>query len=96
MKNSSQLARRTLSVRQTPCLILISRAKREQEVTSLKRAIEDENRNHEAQIQEMRQKHTQVVEDLTDQLEQTKRVSCIRLLLSSLCLVFFSRWTLSH
>lgn len=40
--------------------------------------MEDENRNHESQIQEMRQKHTQVVEDLTDQLEQTKRVIGIR------------------
>lgn len=51
-----------------------SRAKREQEVTLLKRAIEEENRTHEAQIQEMRQKHTQAVEELTDQLEQSKRV----------------------
>lgn len=51
--------------------------------------MEDENRNHEAQIQEMRQKHTQVVEDLTDQLEQTKRVSCIRLLLLFFCALFF-------
>lgn len=50
------------------------RAKREQEVTLLKRAIEEENRNHEAQIQETRQKHTQAVEELTEQLEQSKRV----------------------
>uniref|UniRef100_A0A3Q3H118 Myosin, heavy chain 11a, smooth muscle n=1 Tax=Kryptolebias marmoratus TaxID=37003 RepID=A0A3Q3H118_KRYMA len=50
------------------------RAKREQEVTLLKRAIDDENRMHEAQIQEMRQKHTQAVEELTEQLEQSKRV----------------------
>lgn len=47
-------------------------------MTLLKRAMDDENRTHEAQIQEMRQKHTQVVEDLTDQLEQTKRVGCLR------------------
>lgn len=46
-------------------------------MTLLKRAMDDENRTHEAQIQEMRQKHTQVVEDLTDQLEQTKRVGCL-------------------
>lgn len=51
--------------------------------------MDDENRNHEAQIHEMRQKHTQVVEELTDQLEQTKRVGCKRLLLCSLCLSFF-------
>uniref|UniRef100_A0A3Q2Y746 Myosin, heavy chain 11a, smooth muscle n=1 Tax=Hippocampus comes TaxID=109280 RepID=A0A3Q2Y746_HIPCM len=50
------------------------RAKREQEVTLLKRAIEEENRTHEAQIHEMRQKHTQAVEELTEQLEQSKRV----------------------
>lgn len=51
-----------------------SRAKREQEVTLLKRAIEDENRTHESQVQEMRQKHTQALEELTEQLEQSKRV----------------------
>lgn len=51
-----------------------SRAKREQEVNLLKKAIDDENRTHEAQIQEMRQKNTQVVEELTEQLEQSKRV----------------------
>ena len=50
------------------------RAKREQDVTLLKRAIEDENRTHEAQVHEMRQKHTQAVEELTEQLEQSKRV----------------------
>lgn len=33
-----------------------------------------ETRSHEAQVQEMRQKHTQVVEELTEQLEQFKRV----------------------
>uniref|UniRef100_A0A669DIS5 Myosin, heavy chain 11a, smooth muscle n=1 Tax=Oreochromis niloticus TaxID=8128 RepID=A0A669DIS5_ORENI len=49
------------------------RAKREQEVTQLKRAIEEENRTHEAQIHEMRQKHTQAVEELSEQLEQAKR-----------------------
>ncbi len=51
-----------------------SRAKREQEVTLLKRAMDEENRTHEAQIHEMRQKHTQAVEELTEQLEQSKRV----------------------
>ncbi|XP_006790921.1 myosin-11a [Neolamprologus brichardi] len=50
------------------------RAKREHEVTQLKRAIEEENRTHEAQIHEMRQKHTQAVEELSEQLEQSKRV----------------------
>lgn len=50
------------------------RAKREQEVTVLKKALDEETRSHEAQVQEMRQKHTQAVEDLTEQLEQFKRV----------------------
>ncbi|XP_028353827.2 myosin-11 [Physeter macrocephalus] len=51
------------------------RAKREQEVTMLKKALDEETRSHEAQVQEMRQKHTQAVEELTEQLEQFKRVS---------------------
>ncbi|XP_071207786.1 myosin-11a isoform X1 [Salvelinus alpinus] len=50
------------------------RAKREQEVTLLKKAMDDEGQTHEAQVQEMRQKHTQAVEELTEQLEQSKRV----------------------
>uniref|UniRef100_A0A8C8CVD9 Myosin heavy chain 11 n=1 Tax=Oncorhynchus tshawytscha TaxID=74940 RepID=A0A8C8CVD9_ONCTS len=50
------------------------RAKREQEVNLLKKAMDDEGRTHEAQVQEMRQKHTQAVEELTEQLEQSKRV----------------------
>uniref|UniRef100_A0A8C2KA11 Myosin, heavy chain 11a, smooth muscle n=1 Tax=Cyprinus carpio TaxID=7962 RepID=A0A8C2KA11_CYPCA len=50
------------------------RAKREQEVTLLKRAMEEESHVHEAQVQEMRQKHTQALEELTEQLEQSKRV----------------------
>lgn len=54
---------------------LPSRAKREQEVTVLKKALEEETRTHEAQVQEMRQKHTQAVEELTEQLEQFKRVN---------------------
>ncbi|XP_059809759.1 myosin-9-like isoform X1 [Hypanus sabinus] len=49
------------------------RAKREQEVSQMKRALEDEAKTHEIQIQEMRQKHSQIVEDLSEQLEQTKR-----------------------
>lgn len=40
----------------------------------LKKALDEETRSHEAQVQEMRQKHTQAVEELTEQLEQFKRV----------------------
>jgi len=44
-------------------------------VTTLKKAMDEENRTHEAQVHEMRQKHTQAVEELTEQLEQSKRVN---------------------
>lgn len=50
------------------------RAKREQEVAMLKKAMEEEGRHHEAQVQDMKQKHSQAVEALSEQLEQTKRV----------------------
>ena len=40
----------------------------------LKKTLEEEARTHEAQIQDMRQKHSQAVEELAEQLEQTKRV----------------------
>lgn len=53
------------------------RAKREQEVTQLKKTMEEEGQIHEAQVQEMRKKHTQVMEDLTEQLEQSKRVQAL-------------------
>lgn len=54
--------------------MFLSRSKREQEVNILKKTLEDEAKTHEAQIQEMRQKHSQAVEELAEQLEQTKRV----------------------
>ena len=58
------------------CIVsFVSRAKREQEVAILKKAMEDEGRSHEAQVQELRQKHTQAVEELGEQLEQSKRVN---------------------
>ncbi|XP_078286551.1 myosin-9 isoform X1 [Rhinoraja longicauda] len=49
------------------------RAKREHEVSQMKRVLEDEGKTHEVQIQEIRLKHSQIVEDLSEQLEQTKR-----------------------
>uniref|UniRef100_A0A3Q3LIV3 Myosin, heavy chain 11b, smooth muscle n=1 Tax=Labrus bergylta TaxID=56723 RepID=A0A3Q3LIV3_9LABR len=48
------------------------RAKREQEVALLKKAMEDEGRSHEAQVQDLRQKHSQAVEELNEQLEQVR------------------------
>lgn len=65
------------SLQGPPSLILrvcLPRSKREQEVNILKKTLEDEAKTHEAQIQEMRQKHSQAVEELAEQLEQTKRV----------------------
>ncbi|XP_069463113.1 myosin-10-like isoform X1 [Ambystoma mexicanum] len=49
------------------------RSKREQEVTELKKTIEDEAKTHESQIVEMRQRHTNALEELADQLEQSRR-----------------------
>lgn len=56
-------------------LYLTSRSKREQEVAELKKALDEETRNHDAQIQDMRQRHAQALEELSEQLEQAKRVS---------------------
>lgn len=53
----------------------LCRTKREQEVTELKKAIEEETKTHEAQIQEMRQRHGSALEELSEQLEQAKRVT---------------------
>lgn len=57
------------------CVFVVGRAKREQEVAMLKKAMEEEGRSHEAQVQDLRQKHNQAVEELSEQLEQAKRVN---------------------
>lgn len=44
-------------------------------MAELKKALEEETRNHEAQIQDMRQRHATALEELSEQLEQAKRVS---------------------
>uniref|UniRef100_A0A8C5WX37 Myosin motor domain-containing protein n=1 Tax=Laticauda laticaudata TaxID=8630 RepID=A0A8C5WX37_LATLA len=49
------------------------RSKRELEVTELKKTIEDEIKAHEAQVVDMRQRHTSVLEELSEQLEQSRR-----------------------
>ncbi|KAM3845391.1 myosin-10 isoform 1-T1 [Vipera latastei] len=49
------------------------RTKREQEVAELKKALEEETKNHEAQIQDIRQRHATALEELSEQLEQAKR-----------------------
>lgn len=50
------------------------RTKREQEVAELKKSIDEETKNHESQIQDMRQRHATALEELSEQLEQAKRV----------------------
>lgn len=61
------------------CLVMsplcVSRAKRETEVTHLKKALDDEAKVHEQQMSDMRQKHNQAFEELNEQLEQAKRVT---------------------
>ncbi|KAL0609877.1 Myosin-14 [Plecturocebus cupreus] len=49
------------------------RSKREQEVTELKKALEEETRVHEAAVQELRQRHGQALGELAEQLEQARR-----------------------
>ena len=50
------------------------RNKREQEVVILKKHMDDEARHHEGQIQDIRAKHSQAMEDLNEQLDQSRRV----------------------
>lgn len=61
------------------CLVMsplcVSRAKRETEVSDLKKSLDDEAKVHEQQMADMRQKHNQAYEELNDQLEQAKRVT---------------------
>ena len=50
------------------------RSKREQEVLELKRAMDDEARNHESAVQDLRHKYTQQLDEANEQLDQTKKV----------------------
>lgn len=52
-----------------------SRSKRETEVAQLRKTLDEDNRVHEQQMADMRQKHNQAVEVLSEQLEQAKRVT---------------------
>lgn len=51
------------------------RSKRETEVAQLKKTLDEDARIHEQQVAEMRQKHNQSLEELSEQLEQAKRVT---------------------
>lgn len=50
------------------------RQKREVEVTELKKQLEDAARTHDVQLQDLRHKHTQQLEQVNEQLDQTKKV----------------------
>ncbi len=50
------------------------RNKRENELQDLKKTLEEETRAHETHIQELRHKNNHAVEELTEQLENVKRV----------------------
>lgn len=43
-------------------------------MAQLKKTLDDDARVHEQQVAEMRQKHNQSLEELSEQLEQAKRV----------------------
>lgn len=43
-------------------------------MTELKKALEEETRIHEVAVQELRQRHGQALGELTEQLEQARRV----------------------
>ncbi|XP_061572933.1 myosin-10 isoform X4 [Cololabis saira] len=49
------------------------RSRREAELSDLQRCIEDETRRHEAQVSELRVKHTAAIDGLQEQLDNSKR-----------------------
>lgn len=64
------------------------RNKREEELMKLKRSVDEETVAHEAAMAQLRQKHTQAVEELNVELETTKKVTFGSVLqrISILCL----------
>lgn len=44
-------------------------------MTELKKTLEEDARSHEVAMQELRQRHSQALVELTEQLEQARRVS---------------------
>ena len=50
------------------------RIKREQELNDLKRTLEEEAANHEANLSSVKQKYTQAVQELNDQVDILKKV----------------------
>lgn len=82
MQNTASfLTNKSTNATETGCLPLLIypfssslRSKRELEVTELKKTIEEEVKAHEAQVVDMRQRHTSALEELSEQLEQSRRV----------------------
>jgi len=50
------------------------RNKREQEVAQLKKALEEETKTRDTQLQETRQKHAQQVEQVNNELDNVRKV----------------------
>jgi len=63
------------------------RNKREQEVIQLKKALDDEIKSREVQLQEVRHKNTQQLEQVNNELDNTKKVRYLLLLISTSCLL---------
>ena len=61
-----------------PCfssvLFHLYRSRREAELNDLQRCIEDETRRHEGQLSELRVKHSAAIDNLQEQLDNSKRV----------------------
>ena len=49
--------------------------KREHELVHLRKTLEAETKNHETQLQETRQKYSQQIDQLNEQLDQYKKVN---------------------
>lgn len=49
------------------------RSKREQELATLKKSLEDDTQTHEVQMSDVRHKHTQEIAAINEQLENIKK-----------------------
>lgn len=50
------------------------RQKREVEVTELKKQLDEMTQTHDTQLQDLRHRHTQQLEQINEQLDQAKKV----------------------
>lgn len=53
------------------------RSKREQELASLKKSLEEETVNHESSVAEMRHKHVQELNGINEQLENLRKAKAV-------------------